>query len=189
MNFAPYTLSYATYVSATIHARVAAQSPPGSEAHASLRRCVSTLKEHQELSLGPKKALEVIRNLMRGVGIDENDDRIELPATMATEDSATISDTCDMYGGDSTRCYTDSSVNMSHICTPNDKTINSSEPFEYDMDCIFQSFNMTHEGIIPAHNSPSQDDVDGVWEDSMQDTFPVSFPLDPLFGLENIASV
>ncbi|KAJ5378515.1 fungal-specific transcription factor domain-containing protein [Penicillium cosmopolitanum] len=56
-RFAPYTLSYATYVSATIHARVAAQSPSDSQAHASLQRCVSTLREHQELSLGPKESI------------------------------------------------------------------------------------------------------------------------------------
>ncbi|KAF5860037.1 hypothetical protein ETB97_002123 [Aspergillus alliaceus] len=190
MRLAPYIISYATYVSATIHARVAAQSAPGSQAHASLRRCISTLREHQESSLGPKKALEVIQNLIKRIRIDIDDNYTTASPSNATpEDSATIPETCGVYR-DSDRRNTDSSAGPSQICTPNEGSIMPPETLEYDMDCIFESFNIPHRSVIQSlHNSPPQDDADKIWEASMLDTMHVSFPLDPLYGLENIPSL
>lgn len=190
-RFAPYTLSYATYVSATIHARVAAQSPSDSQAHASLQRCVSTLREHQELSLGPKKALGVIRNLMRRVGIDENDNSTtEIPGNMTTEGCATIPETCGLYGGNSTRNHTGSVTNFSQSFLPNEVPLIPSESFDYDMDCIFQTFNIAHGSVVPpVHCSPPQHNAEKVWEASMQEQLSDSLPLDPLYGLENITGV
>lgn len=192
-RLAPYTLSYATYVSATIHARVAVQSPPGSQAHASLQMCVSTLKEHQETSLGPKRALGVILNLMRRVGIDEKAKSItENPGIITTDLCENISETCgSMYGGSSTMTqdYANSVPNLSlSKFLSNEVPPIPSESSEYDMDCVFQTFNIAHV-VPPVHFSPPQFDAEKDWEASIPDPLSESFLLDPLYGLENITGV
>ncbi|KAE8151651.1 fungal-specific transcription factor domain-containing protein [Aspergillus avenaceus] len=190
MKLAPYIISYATYVSATIHARVAAQSSPDSLAHASLRRCVSTLREHQESSLGPKKALEVIQNLIRGIGLGIHDNYATAsPSNATTEGSVTVSEPYSVYRG-STRSNTNSSADPSQICTPDEASITHPATYEFDMDCIFHSFNIPHGSVIqPIHSSPPQHDANGIWEASMLDTMHFSLPLDPLYGLENIPTL
>lgn len=66
---APYLISYATYVSATIHVRIAARQGPGSEAHASLATCLAVFEENQETNWAVRRANLVIRNLMRRLGV------------------------------------------------------------------------------------------------------------------------
>lgn len=181
MKSAPYILSYATYVSATIHARVAGQSPPDSQAHASLQRCVLTLTEHQESSLGPKKALEVIQTLIRAVRIDISDKHTTAsPNVMTTEESTTIPGTHDVN-------YVSGTHDSTYSADPfNTQTLShgSTSQTEYDMDSIYRSFN------IPSsvHDYPSQDGSDEVQNASMLDTTHVWLSLDPLYGLENIGS-
>lgn len=72
---APYVLSYAAYVSATIHVRVAAQMGTGSKAYAMLQTSLDVLRVHQRLFLGPKRALRVIEELVErimGTELDED---------------------------------------------------------------------------------------------------------------------
>ncbi|KUJ07787.1 uncharacterized protein LY89DRAFT_711936 [Mollisia scopiformis] len=61
---APYLISYATYVAATIHVRIAAHRGPTSEAHASLRACISVFNENQENNWAVRRAKAVILNLL-----------------------------------------------------------------------------------------------------------------------------
>lgn len=71
---APYLISYATYVSATIHVRIAAQRGSGSEAHASLATCLNMFKENQETNWAVRRASLVIHNLMKRMKVVvEND--------------------------------------------------------------------------------------------------------------------
>ncbi|KAL4886093.1 fungal-specific transcription factor domain-containing protein [Aspergillus karnatakaensis] len=67
---APYALSYAVYVSATIHLRIAAQRQPGSEAHNSLRKCLDFLHEHQILCRASGRSLNILNNLVRRLKVD-----------------------------------------------------------------------------------------------------------------------
>lgn len=48
IRHAPYLIAYATYVSATIHVRIAAQLGPGSEAYTCLRTCLNVFMKNQE---------------------------------------------------------------------------------------------------------------------------------------------
>lgn len=66
---APYLISYATYVAATIHARIASKRENASEAHRSLETCLAVFRENQETNWAVRKANLVIRNLMKRLGV------------------------------------------------------------------------------------------------------------------------
>jgi hypothetical protein len=69
LKTAPYIISYATYVSATIHVRIAAQQTSGSQAHRALRRCLNVLDIHQSVAWAPRRAKRVIDGLLARLGI------------------------------------------------------------------------------------------------------------------------
>ncbi|KAJ5116628.1 fungal-specific transcription factor domain-containing protein [Penicillium angulare] len=192
MRSAPYILSYATYVSATIHARVAAQSASGSQAHLSLRRCVSTLRAQKEVSLGPKKALEVIENLIRRVGIHIDDDCMIQPSINAP--AVSLNPTVGANTGltDTSEYTVDSTTDPFQISTPSDGHIVPEGMFEYDMECIFQSFNVPQDSFMQQmRDLPPFNNQDASWGSSASIPDPVSplFHLDPLYGLESIPSI
>ncbi|UPL03597.1 hypothetical protein LCI18_014531 [Fusarium solani-melongenae] len=60
----PYFVSYATYVSATIHVRMAAQRGPESGAHKYLRSCLEVLGEHQAKCFAPRRTMRVLLAIM-----------------------------------------------------------------------------------------------------------------------------
>ncbi|KAJ4308323.1 hypothetical protein N0V84_012163 [Fusarium piperis] len=60
----PYFVSYATYVSATIHVRMAAQTGPESGAHNYLRSCLEILGEHQAKCFAPRRTMKVLLSIM-----------------------------------------------------------------------------------------------------------------------------
>lgn len=73
---APYLISYATYVAATIHARIAAKRGPGSDAHSSLETCLAVFRENQETNWAVRRANAIVQTLMKrlGVTMPESDD-------------------------------------------------------------------------------------------------------------------
>jgi hypothetical protein len=66
---APYLISYATYVAATIHARIAAKRGPGSHAHNSLETCLAVFRENQETNWAVRRAHAIVQNLMKRLGV------------------------------------------------------------------------------------------------------------------------
>ncbi|KAF4337140.1 nitrogen assimilation transcription factor nit-4 [Fusarium beomiforme] len=66
---APYFISYATYVSATIHVRLAAQKSPGSQAHVCLRTCLEILAEQQTWCHAPKRTMKILLGIMNHLGV------------------------------------------------------------------------------------------------------------------------
>lgn len=66
---APYLISYATYVAATIHVRIASKRGASSEAHACLRTCLSLLKQNSATNYAVRKAILVIETLMTRMGV------------------------------------------------------------------------------------------------------------------------
>lgn len=71
---AHHTLSYATYVSATIHVRLAAQREPGSCAHKALRKCMDVLDLQQRACWSPRRAKRVISDIISRMGIVLDDE-------------------------------------------------------------------------------------------------------------------
>jgi hypothetical protein len=70
---APYLISYATYVSATIHTRIAAQREPGSDAHICLATCLDIFQKNQETNWAVRKANLIIQNLMKRMHVNVED--------------------------------------------------------------------------------------------------------------------
>jgi hypothetical protein len=66
----PYFISYATYASGTIHARIAAQKPPGSHAQQMLRQCLEVLSEQQKECHAPRQSMRTLLMLARTLGVD-----------------------------------------------------------------------------------------------------------------------
>jgi hypothetical protein len=67
---APYLISYATYVAATIHVRLASSSPPGSTAHESLAVCLTVLDLNSKTNPAVRKASVVIEALMKTMNVN-----------------------------------------------------------------------------------------------------------------------
>jgi len=66
---APYLISYATYVAATIFVRVAAQREGASRAHVSLQNCLDVFEKNQETNWAVRRAHNVILHLMDRMGV------------------------------------------------------------------------------------------------------------------------
>lgn len=133
---APYLISYATYVAATIHVRVAAQREGGSQAHASLRTCLDIFQKNKETNWAVRRAENVILHLMDRMGVDLNEQRSNLngenpgPSDMRLREAGMSSNVRD---NDPTE-----HVFASTQCAP------EMEVTGLDMDMIIQSFIRQH---------------------------------------------
>lgn len=70
---APYLISYATYVAATIHARIAAKRGADSQAHGNLLACLGVFRENQETNWAVRRANAVVQNLIKRLGLNVPD--------------------------------------------------------------------------------------------------------------------
>lgn len=68
----PYFMSYAIYVSGTIHVRLAAQRPPNSEPHKYLRNCLNVLQQQRAKCYAPRRAMQILLRLAKQLGVDVN---------------------------------------------------------------------------------------------------------------------
>ena len=66
----PYFISYATYASGTIHARVAAQRPAGSQSQQMLRHCLEVLSEQQKECHAPRQSMKTLLGLAKRLSVD-----------------------------------------------------------------------------------------------------------------------
>ncbi|KEF62000.1 uncharacterized protein A1O9_03572 [Exophiala aquamarina CBS 119918] len=66
---APYLISYATYVSATIHVRIASKRSSSSDAHRSLSTCIGVLAINQETNWAARRAKTIVEGLMKRLGV------------------------------------------------------------------------------------------------------------------------
>ncbi|KAI7185083.1 hypothetical protein KC363_g7330 [Hortaea werneckii] len=71
---APYLMSYATYLAATIHVRIAAKRTSSSEAHRCLRTCLWVFEQNSETNYAVRKATRVIEGLMKRMQVSVSQD-------------------------------------------------------------------------------------------------------------------
>ncbi|CEJ56448.1 hypothetical protein PMG11_02654 [Penicillium brasilianum] len=145
---APYLISYATYVAATIFVRVAAQKEGGSRAHASLRACFSIFKKNQETNWAVRRAENVIRHLMNRMGVELNTNSHEADARgpYSRPDEIVTLDEAPYMAGDGS--HLDATIIASYGTPSSGVT----EDSELDIDRIIQSFirqdNRSNEGQV-----------------------------------------
>ena len=74
---APYLIAYATYVSATIHVRIAArQLPTSSDTTPSLRTCLDFLNQNRETNPGVENAKASLIRLMNRMGVAYQEEQV-----------------------------------------------------------------------------------------------------------------
>lgn len=151
---APYLISYAVYVAATIHVRIAAQREPDSNAHVALRTCLEVFNKNQETNWAVRRAKLVILNLMKRVGVDlanKSEVKDSTPLMKETQVEGAL-----LSGED------DSGVPIHNPTTP-----------ELDIDMIIQSF-IKDQGSSAFQNVPSSNSGT-----AFESSYPASLPSDP----------
>ncbi|KAF7195539.1 hypothetical protein HII31_03133 [Pseudocercospora fuligena] len=126
---APYLISYATYMAATIQARIASKRGASSEAHGCSRTCMSVLRHNSETNYAVRKAIYVIENLMARLGVEAAD-----TLQNTTKDSSTTSN-------DHLRpMSTDPSISPGHFADLEPTFIAGNMAPDLDVDAIIRSF-------------------------------------------------
>ena len=72
VRHAPYLISYATYVAATIHVRIAAKRRTESKARECLQTCMSVFRENRETNWAVRRAQAIVESLMTRLGVSLN---------------------------------------------------------------------------------------------------------------------
>jgi hypothetical protein len=137
----PYFISYATYASGTIHARIAAQKSPGSRSQQMLRHCLEVLSEQQKGCHAPRQSLKTLLMLARRLGVDVGSGLTAEKSRMADGDdeqmSAPHDRILDSTFGDGSRNSPDlnadlqnfdiAAITSSFVFDPSDQIINGGE--------------------------------------------------------------
>ncbi|KAJ5586805.1 uncharacterized protein N7459_002570 [Penicillium hispanicum] len=94
ISSAPYMLSYATYISATVHARIVAQKGKSSSSFQSVLFCRGILQEHQPLYAAAEKARANLDRLATRleVGLFEGGDRQQLAPSDQTREHSNFNE-------------------------------------------------------------------------------------------------
>ncbi|OQE10694.1 hypothetical protein PENFLA_c081G09795 [Penicillium flavigenum] len=129
---APYLISYATYVAATIYVRVAAQREASSRAHSNLWTCLDIFQKNQATNWAVRRAKNVIVHLMDRMGVDLNIRHRDYEETRPDSDTSE-----QVWGLERGDCIDNERVSQTPLpprMTP------ETEVSELNMDMIIQSF-------------------------------------------------
>lgn len=132
---APYMLSYATYISATIHVRIVAQKGRGSNSFRCLLLCRNVLREHLRLYAAAGKAMANLEKLIAhlGIVITEGDEMGSSMISLADDLPA------------------QESISAPNLSNASDQTIDMGSPqlnwglSDLDLEAIAQSFRLDSE--------------------------------------------
>ncbi|KAK8038689.1 hypothetical protein PG993_007100 [Apiospora rasikravindrae] len=69
VRHAPYLISYATYVAATIHVRIAARRSTASEARENLETCLGVFRDNQKTNWAVRRAKTIVEGLIKKLGV------------------------------------------------------------------------------------------------------------------------
>ncbi|KAM0342509.1 hypothetical protein ACHAPU_009483 [Fusarium lateritium] len=199
---APYLISYATYVAATIHCRIAAKNGKGSAAYVNLMTCLAVFKENQETNSAVQKAAVIVHRLMSKYGVvveDLPDDALEAEPASRSRDQQ-LQQPLPELGFDNVgntgngQQSTDRSqevqpveVGSSAVPSPGSDWIN--------IDGIIQSFlrdgdfNTGEPAVYGANYAPKIPQADGEHYLHSAQPQPVYFPTNFPAGMTNFAGV
>lgn len=102
VRHAPYLISYATYVAATIHVRIAAKRSTEPQARECLETCMSVFRENRETNWAVRRAQAIVEGLMTRLGVslgqshDNSQPRDRTPHT--TRRRSPVPNGVDCYG-------------------------------------------------------------------------------------------
>ncbi|KAF4968638.1 hypothetical protein FSARC_4013 [Fusarium sarcochroum] len=193
---APYFISYATYVSATIHVRMAAQKRPGSQAHSCLRACLETLSVQQTQCHGPKRTMRILLSTMDRLNVSVGEfvaidpTSCQMAGTNAINGNGPVEIETSIHDQAPNTLGLPSLVPDSDIEMPIDFQINTDLALtDFDIDQIMQSFVVEAPAPtkqIPPSYQPGGFQV-GLNNDRMGDEIflnPDMMVFDNLFGFD-----
>ncbi|TLD23837.1 hypothetical protein PspLS_06355 [Pyricularia sp. CBS 133598] len=73
VRHAPYLISYATYVAATIHVRIAAKRSTDSEARENLETCLGVFRDNSKTNWAVRRANAIVESLIKRLGVNLTD--------------------------------------------------------------------------------------------------------------------
>lgn len=183
----PYFLSYATYASGTIHARIAAQSATGSKAHVALWNCLDVLEQQQAVCHAPRASMKILMGLVKTLNVDTGRHyRVKQSRSEGLGGEGTSSELSERYTGPD-----------ADNDTPIDLDVDF-DPTHLDIDAVIQSFDPAPRGSAaqnqaadsdhgagprPRGRSNGERDMSDTWE-----TFGYELLNDPLFGIDALLS-
>ncbi|KAJ4087645.1 hypothetical protein NW756_007793 [Fusarium oxysporum] len=186
---APYFISYATYVSATIHVRMAAQKSVGSQAHLCLRNCLEILSEQQTWCHAPKRTMKILLGIMNRLGINVGE-FVAIEPTSCQDGHLGEVDMSEVAEVGSDIAYQISAVPLVQQPTPDTIVdFSSMELSDFDIDQVMQSFvfevpAMPQEDLVlmsePGFNNYDTGDEALIGRDMMV--------FDDLFGFDSSTS-
>ena len=141
-------MSYATYVAATIHVRIAAQREPGSDAHASLSTCLYVFNKNQETNWAVRRARTVILNLMKRMNVTLREE--DILQGNNTSGNANLRSNGGSFEQASTQAARINPV-LDHTQNINNRPHNHISP-DLDMDAIIQSFIREQQNKDPTQS-------------------------------------
>lgn len=139
----PYFISYATYASGTIHARVAAQRPIGSPFHQMFRRCLEILATQQEQRHAPRQSMKALLRLAKSLNVD-----VGSGLTAAISRTDRRDDNQPPVSLPADRVHTETTGRMS---TEPEIARSGTIPETIDIDAIIQSFDPAWQQATPLH--------------------------------------
>ncbi|KAL2854512.1 fungal-specific transcription factor domain-containing protein [Aspergillus pseudoustus] len=154
IRHAPYLVSYATYVAATILTRIAARRRNDSTAHANLATCLAVFEENQETNSAVRRASRIIYNLMKKLGVVIENVSIDAIGL-------------------------DPPGRSSEQQEPNHGTADGNAIYMENMHSRADNSDLESEGAVPAHSAPSNQaayspdsdwvDIDGIIQSFLQE--------------------
>jgi hypothetical protein len=150
IRHAPYLISYATYVAATILVRIATKRRSESKVFADLATCLAVFKENQETNYAVQKAAIIIETLIKRLGVVV-DPAMAHPSPMATQEQRlqlgeNVSPSACQVTSEAIPSHPSTLTNMVHSDSTNVTPVNVNEvmhPYNsdwLDIDGIIQSF-------------------------------------------------
>lgn len=154
---APYLISYATYVAATILSRIAAKRGNDSTAHANLATCLAVFKENQETNFAVQKASMIIQSLMKRLSIvieNVSSDALSMEPPSRIRDQDQLRETMDGVNHQSTATDMAEAGQLNTIQEPQETPMIGNLGYSpgsnhMDVDAIIQSFLQENEGNGP----------------------------------------
>ncbi|RMZ03947.1 hypothetical protein D0864_02851 [Hortaea werneckii] len=135
---APYLMSYATYLAATIHVRIAAKRTSSSEAHRCLRTCLWVFEQNSETNYAVRKATRVIEGLMKRmqVSVSQDERHHSAQATSWTQQPAETTPSSGDLLAQPTLAHLDGSPSLTQEPT----FVQGTFAQDLDIDAIIESF-------------------------------------------------
>ncbi|KAK1912252.1 hypothetical protein P3342_009853 [Pyrenophora teres f. teres] len=125
---APYLISYATYVAATIHAHIAARREPGSDAHNNLYTCLAVFRENQETNWAVRRAITIVQNLMKRLGVTSpNPDDTQIDRDTSAENTPGTSSRRSTDREPSLHSLDIDSIIQSFVCEREQETLHATQ--------------------------------------------------------------